>query len=132
MTSSQLFVRSVIYGVALGAIDAVSGRTLQASPEPSSLLALLATAWVAYDIAERRQTRSATPAAMTLWAAYFATFAVTAHVLVGWNNSVPWQPVSSIWVVWFAALAIVVAVGATLAGSRAANAANRTNPNPRL
>ena len=123
MTSPQPFIRAATYGVVIGVIDAVSGRTLQASPDPTTLFALLATAWVAHDIAERGQARVATPAALTLWAVYFATFIAVAHLLVGWNNSVPWKPESRSWVMWFAIWAVIVSVAATLAGIRAAREA---------
>jgi hypothetical protein len=109
-----------VYGVLLAGIDAVSGRTLQASPDPSALLALLATAWVAYRLAEQGHGRLALPAALTLWAAYAAAFVAFAGALVGWNGSVPWHPRSTTWLISFAVAAPVVAVLGRLAGSRAA------------
>jgi hypothetical protein len=127
VTSTQLFTRVAIYGIVLGAIDAVSGRTLQASPEPSVLLGLLATAWVAYRLSETRRANVALPAALAIWAVYFGSFAAVAHLLVGWNNSVPWQPRSVGWVIGFAVAATIVAVAAQLAGSRAARAATTTH-----
>ena len=125
MRSLGTFGQVATYGVVIGVIDAVSGRTLQASPDPSTLFALLATAWVAYDLAERRQRRIAEAAALTLWATYFVTFIATANLLVGWNNSVPWRPASLNWVMWFAFCAIVVAFMAAAHGKRAAGAASR-------
>ena len=54
MSARQVFVRVVIYAVVLSAIDAVSGRFFQASPDPSVVLFLGATAWVSYRLAEAR------------------------------------------------------------------------------
>ena len=123
MTSAQVFIRVAIYGILLGAIDAVSGRTLQASPEPSVLLGLLATAWVAYRLSEARRTHVALPAAITIWLVYFGSFAVFAHLLVGWNNSAPWRPRSVSWVLGFAIAAAITGVVAQAAGTRTARAA---------
>ena len=131
MTSAQVFTRVAIYGILLGAIDAVSGRTLQASPEPSVLLGLLATAWVAYRLSEGRRAQVALPAALTIWLVYFASFAAFAHLLVGWNGSVRWRPRSVGWVVTFALAAVVVGIVAQAAGVRSARAAPTHDPTPR-
>jgi hypothetical protein len=128
VTSAQVFTRVTIYGIVLGAVDAVSGRTLQASPEPSVLLALLATAWVGYRLAEAGQSHVAVPAALAIWVVYFGTFAAVAHLLVGWNNSAAWKPRSIGWILAFAAAAAVVAVVAQLAGSRALRTATPDGP----
>ena len=127
MTTPRVFLKMAGYGVALGAIDAVFGRTLQAAPDPSTLLALLATGWAASDLAATRP-RIAVPAALTLWAAYFAGFVATAHLLVGWNNSVPWRPESWNWVFWFALGAVGVSFAAASNGKRASKAEGRANP----
>jgi peptidoglycan/LPS O-acetylase OafA/YrhL len=118
--STQILIRAAVYGILLAGIDAVSGRTLQASPDPSVLLALFATAWVAYRLAEQRRGRLALPAALTLWAAYAAAFVAFASALVGWNGSVPWEPRSTMWMISFAVAAPVVAVLGRVAGSLAA------------
>jgi hypothetical protein len=118
--SIQILLRALVYGILLAGIDAVSGRTLQASPDPSVLLALLATAWVAHRLAEQGHGRLALPAALTLWAAYAAAFVAFASALVGWNGSVPWQPRNTTWIVSFAVAGPVVAVLGRIAGSRAA------------
>jgi len=44
MSTGQVFARMVLYGLVLAAVDAVSGRVLQASPDPSIVLSLGATA----------------------------------------------------------------------------------------
>jgi hypothetical protein len=117
--SGKVFVRAALYGVVLGSIDAVSGRTLQASPEPSALLALAVTAWVTYGVAEaERRMAVAFVAGMTLWASYFATFAAVAQLLVGWNDTVPWQPRSGTWLASFATTAVVVALLTSALGAR--------------
>lgn len=120
MPTGQVFRRVIAYALVLSAIDAVSGRMLQASPDPSVVLSLGATGWAAYRLAETRATRVAFPAAVTLWAVYMAAFVLWARLLVGWNNSVPWQPRSATWMVMFAASAPIVAVVARIAGARAA------------
>ena len=117
MTTSQVFIRMVLYGIALGALDAVSGRTLQASPEPTLLVVLLAAAWVGFSLGAMQRGRLAMPAAFTLFAAYISTFTAVAHLLVGWNNSVPWQPDVGR-VAWFTVAATVVAAVFATAGAR--------------
>jgi hypothetical protein len=131
MPTGQVFARMVAYGLVLSAVDAVAGRMLQASPDPSIVLALGATAWAAYRLAEARQGRIAFPAAMMLWLAYMAGFILWARLLVGWNGSVPWQPRSTMWMVNFAVAAPIVAFLAQLAGARAARTPTpaRTAPN---
>jgi len=120
MPTDQVFRRVIAYGLLLSAVDAVAGRMLQASPDPSVVLSLGATAWVAYRLAEARATRIAFPAALTLWVVYMAAFVLWARLLVGWNNSVPWQPRSATWMTMFAISAPIVALVAQIAGTRAA------------
>ena len=120
MPTGQVFRRVMVYAFLLSAIDAVSGRMLQASPDPSVVLSLGATGWAAYRLAETRATRVAVPAAVTLWAVYMAAFVLWARLLVGWNNSVPWQPRSVTWMTTFAISAAIVAAIAQVAGTRAA------------
>lgn len=120
MPTDQVFRRVIAYGLLLSAVDAVSGRMLQASPDPSVVLSLGATGWVAYRLAESRATRIAFPAAITLWIVYMAAFFLWARLLVGWNGSVPWEPRSATWMTLFAISAPIVALAAQLAGSRAA------------
>ena len=120
MPTGQVFRRVIAYGLLLSAVDAVSGRMLQASPDPSVILSLGATAWVAYRLAEARATRLAVPAAVTLWVVYMSAFVLWARLLVGWNNSVPWHPRSTTWMTTFAVSAPIVAAIAQVAGTRAA------------
>ena len=131
MPTDQIFRRVIVYGLLLSAVDAVAGRMLQASPDPSVVLSLGATAWVAYRLAEAKARRLALPAALTLWAVYMAAFVLWARLLVGWNNSVPWQPRSAAWMTMFAVSAPIVAVVARIAGARAAaRAATNTATGP--
>jgi hypothetical protein len=120
MPTGQVFRRVIAYGLLLSAVDAVSGRMLQASPDPSVILSLGATAWAAYRLAEARATRLAIPAAVTLWVVYMSAFVLWARLLVGWNNSVPWHPRSTAWMTTFAVSAPIVAAIARVAGTRAA------------
>lgn len=120
MTDREVFTRMVTYGLVLGVADAVGGRLLQAATDPSVVLALGATGWAAYRLAEGAQSRIAVVAGLTLWVAYMAAFVAMARLLVGWNGSVPWQPHSTMWAVGFAATAVVVAIVGRFAGSRAA------------
>jgi hypothetical protein len=128
MSARQVFIRMVLYGLVLAAIDAVSGRMLQAAPDPSIVLSLGATAWVAYRLAEGRQTRIAFPAALTLWLAFMAGFLAVARLLVGWNGSTMWQPRSTMWMVNFAIAVPITAIVAQLAGTRAAASRTRSLP----
>ena len=121
MSTRQVFVRVIVYALALSAIDAVSGRMLRASPGPSIALSLGATAWIAYRLAQGGQARLAFGAAVTLWALYMLGFVLWARLLVGWNGAVPWAPRSTAWMLGFAAAAPVVAIVAQLAGARAAS-----------
>jgi len=123
MSTGAVFTRMVVYGLVLSAIDAVAGRMLQAAPDPSYVLALGAAAWAAYRLAEGGQGRIAVPAAVLLWLAFMGGFVMWARVLVGWNNSVPWQPRSAAWVAWFACSALVVAFAGQILGARAAKRA---------
>lgn len=123
MPTGQVFRRVIAYGLLLSAVDAVSGRMLQASPDPSVVLSLGATAWVAYRLAASRATRLAFPAALTLWVVYITAFVLWARLLVGWNDSVPWHPRSITWMTAFAASAPIVAVIAQIAGARASSRA---------
>ena len=119
MPTDQIFRRVVWYGLLLGAVDAVAGRLLQAAPDPSVVLSLGATAWVAYRLAETKAKRLAFPAAMTLFTVYIAAFLLWARLLVGWNGSVPWRPRSATWMTMFVISAPVIALIAQLMGSRA-------------
>jgi hypothetical protein len=120
MPTGQIFGRVIAYGLVLSAVDAASGRMLQASPDPSIVLSLAGVAWVAYRLAEGRQARLAVAAGSALWLAFIVGFVLWARLLVGWNGSVPWQPRSTLWMVNFAIAVPVVAVLAQWAGSRAA------------
>ena len=119
MPTGQIFRRVVWYGLLLSAVDALTGRLLQAAPDPSVVLALGATAWVAYRLAEVKTTRLAFPAAMTLFIVYIAAFILWARVLVGWNGSVPWRPRSATWMALFVLSAPIIALIAQFVGSRA-------------
>ena len=119
MPTDQIFRRVVWYGLLLSAVDAISGRLLQAAPDPSVVLSLGATAWAAYRLAEAKATRLAFPAAMTLFIVYIAAFLLWARLLVGWNGSVPWRPPSATWMTMFVISAPIIAVLAQFVGSRA-------------
>jgi uncharacterized membrane protein (DUF485 family) len=119
MPTDQIFRRVVWYGLLLSAVDAVGGRLLQAAPDPSVVLSLGATAWVAYRLAESKSTRFAFPAAMTLFVVYIAAFVLWARLLVGWNGSVPWRPRSVTWMTMFVISAPIIALVAQFAGGRA-------------
>lgn len=123
MPTGQVFIRVIAYGLVLSAIDAVSGRMLQASPDPSVVLSLGATAWAAYRLTEGGQGRIAFPAALTLWLIYAVGFLAWARLLVGWNGSVPWQPRSTAWVLGFTISVPIVAIAGQFAGARAASRA---------
>jgi len=123
MSTGQVFTRVVVIALILGAIDAVAGRLLQAQPDPSVVLSLGATAWVAYRLAEGGQPRLGLVAAVATWVVYMAGFALWAQLLVGWNGSVPWRPRSTTWLIALAMSAPVVAVIAQRAGTRAASRA---------
>ena len=119
MPTDQIFRRVVWYGLLLSAVDAISGRLLQAAPDPSVVLSLGATAWAAYRLAEAKATRLAFPAAMTLFIVYIAAFLLWARLLVGWNGSVPWRPPSATWMTMFVISAPIMALLAQFVGSRA-------------
>jgi hypothetical protein len=124
MSTAQVFARVTAIALLVSAVDAVSGRVLQASPDPSLALSLGTTAWAAYRLAECGQARLSFVAGVTMWAVYMAGFVLWAWLLIGWNGSVPWHPRSTTWMVAVAAAAPVVAIVAQLAGSaRAARAA---------
>jgi hypothetical protein len=129
MSMKEVFVRTIVYGLVLSVVDAVSGRFFQASPDPNVLLALGAVAWAGYQLARSGQDRVAIPAALSLFAAYATGFVIWAELLVGWNRSVPWSPRSAAWVVWIVCAALVVAVVARLSGmgARAATTAAQSN-----
>src|SRR3954467_9882582 len=74
MSTAQVFTRVVAIALLVSAVDAVSGRVLRASPDPSVVLSLGATAWAAYRLAEGGQARLSFPAGVTMWAAYMAGF----------------------------------------------------------
>lgn len=121
MSIGRVFARIVVIALGLSAIDAVSGRLLQAHRDPSAVLSLGATAWVAYRLAQEGRPRLGLVAAVTTWVAYMVAFVLWARALVGWNGSVPWRPRSGTWLIGLALAAPVVAVIAQVAGSRAAS-----------
>jgi len=123
MSTAQVFVRIVAIALLVSAVDAISGRVLQASPDPSLVLSLGATAWASYRLAEAGQARLSFLAGVTMWAVYMTGFVVWAWLLVGWNGSVPWHPRSTTWMVAVAAVAPVVAIVAQLAGTARAKVA---------
>jgi len=113
----------VAIALLVSAVDAISGRVLQASPDPSLVLSLGATAWASYRLAEAGQARLSFLAGVTMWTVYMTGFVVWAWLLVGWNGSVPWHPRSTTWMVAVAAVAPVVAIVAQLAGTARAKVA---------
>jgi hypothetical protein len=119
MSTKEVFIRVVIYGLVLSALDAVSGRFFQASPDPTVVLFLGATAWTSYRLARAEQERLAIPAALTLALVYAGGFVMWAALLVGWNRSVPWHPRSATWV---AVVLIAAPVTAFIAKSAGTNA----------
>ena len=121
MSTRQVFVRMIVYGLVISAIDAAAGRMMQVDPDPSVVLSLGATAWVAYQLAVHGRSRIAFPAGLTLWLSFMGGFLLWARLLVGWNNSVPWHPRSSTWMLTFALAAPVIAIAAQLLGTRAAS-----------
>jgi len=123
MSTAQVFVRIVAIALLVSAIDAISGRVLQTSPDPSLVLSLGATAWASYRLAEAGQARLSFLAGVTMWTVYMTGFVVWAWLLVGWNGSVPWHPRSTTWMVAVAAVAPVVAIVAQLAGTARAKVA---------
>ena len=123
MSTAQVFVRIVAIALLVSAVDAIAGRVLQASPDPSLVLSLGATAWASYRLAEAGQARVAFLAGVTMWAVYMAGFVVWAWLLIGWNGSVPWHPRSTAWMVAVAAAVPIVAVVAQLAGTARARSA---------
>jgi len=131
-TTPRVFLRVIVYGLVLSAIDAVGGRLLMAAPDPSPFLSLGATAWIAYQLAANGEGRIAFTAAVTLFTVYIVAFVLWATLLVGWNNAVPWQPRSTRWMIGFTALAPVVALIAQVLGTRAAaqRDATRSNASP--
>lgn len=119
MSTAQVFARVVAIALLVSAVDAVSGRALQASPDPSVVLSLGTTAWVAYRLAQGGQARLSFIAGVTMWALYMAGFVFWAWLLVGWNGSVPWHPRSTTWMIALAAAAPIVAIVAQLSGTGA-------------
>jgi hypothetical protein len=123
MSTAQVFVRIVAIALLVSAVDAIAGRVFQASPDPSLVLSLGATAWASYRLAEAGQARLSFLAGVTMWTVYMTGFVVWAWLLVGWNGSVPWHPRSTTWMVAVAAAALVVAIVAQLAGTARAKVA---------
>jgi hypothetical protein len=121
MSTAQVFSRVVVIALVVSVVDAVSGRVLQASPDPSLVLSLGATAWAAYRLAEAGQARLSFLAGVTMWTVYMAGFVLWTWLLIGWNGSVAWHPRSTTWMVAVAAAAPIVAIVAQLAGSARAN-----------
>src|SRR5688500_19292199 len=66
MSTRQVLIRMAVYGMVLAAIDAVSGSTLQASPEPRVILSLMANALAAYRLAEGSHASIALTTALLL------------------------------------------------------------------
>ena len=120
MSTRQVFIRMIVYGLVISAVDAIAGRMLQADPEPSVVLSLGATAWAAYQLTANGRARIAFPAGLTLWLSFMAGFLLWARLLVGWNGSVPWHPRSAAWMAAFALAAPLVAGLGQLAGARMA------------
>ena len=127
MSTREVFIRAVIYGLVLSALDAVSGRFLQASPDPTVVLFLGSTAWTSYRLAEAGRDRLAIPVALTLAAVYACGFVAWAALLVGWNRSVPWHPRSLTWV---AVVLLAAPVAAFVAKSAGRNARAAATPAP--
>jgi hypothetical protein len=127
MSSAQVFTRVVAIALLVSAVDAVSGRVLQASPDPSLVLSLGAAAWAAYRLAEGGQARLAFLAGVTMWAAYMAGFLLWTWLLIGWNGSVAWHPRSTTWMVAVTAAAPIVAIVAQLAGTARAAKAGKSS-----
>ena len=119
MSTTQVFSRVVAIALLLSVVDAISGRMLQASPDPSLVLSLGATAWVAYRLAQGGQARLSFIAGVSMWALYMAAFVLWAWLLVGWNRSAPWHPRSTTWMIGVAASAPIVAIVAQLSGTGA-------------
>lgn len=131
MSTREVFVRMIVYGLVISAIDAVAGRMLQADPDPSIVLSLGATAWAAYQLTATGRARVAFPAGVTLWLAFMGGFLLWTRLLVGWNGSVPWHPRSAAWMAMFAVAVPIVAVAGQLAGARAATRASaKVAPDP--
>ena len=129
MSTKEVFIRVVIYGLVLSALDAVSGRFLQAPPDPIVVLFVGATAWTAYRLAQAGRDRLAIPAALTLALVYAAGFVMWAALLVDWNRSVPWHPRSVTWLVIVLAAAPLAALLAKSAGTNARIAATKRPSN---
>jgi hypothetical protein len=121
MSSAQVFTRVVAIALLVSGVDAVSGRVLQASPDPSLVLSLGAAAWAAYRLAEAGLARLAFVAGVAMWVAYMAGFVLWAWLLIGWNGSVAWHPRSTTWMIAVAAAAPIVAIVAQLAGTARAS-----------
>lgn len=109
-SNRELFLRVVINALILSALDALSGRFFQASPDPSLVLFLGATAWVSYRMVELKRDALAIPLGVTMAGVYAAGFLLSAALLVGWNRSVPWHPRSWIWVMGVLAAVPLVAL----------------------
>ena len=123
MSTREVFIRMIVYGLVISAIDAGAGRMLQADPDPSVVLSLGATAWAAYQLAATGRGRIAFPAGLTIWLAFMGGFVLWARLLVGWNGSVAWYPRSDTWMILFALAVPVIAVVGQLLGARAATRA---------
>lgn len=130
MPTEHVLARMLVYGLVLGVLDAVAGRTLQAAPDPSLVLPLGATMWAAYQLARMGRRRLALPAGLTLWVAYLFSFVASASALVGWNGSVSWHPRSAEWLFGFAAAApVAAAIGQVMGAWAAARARVRAQAN---
>jgi hypothetical protein len=121
MSTRQVFLRVVVYGLVLSAVDAVSGRMFRAAPDLSTFLSLGGTAWVAYRLAAGGLARVAIPAALVLFAMYLAGYLLWSTLLIGWNGAVAWRPPSTRWLVGFVAMAPIIATAAYLLGLKVRN-----------
>ena len=119
MTLPKVLLRVVAIALVLSAIDAISGRVLHASVNPSAALFLGAPAWVAFRLARHGHGSASQIAAMLLWAVYMASFTGWAALLAGWNGAMPWYPRSGSWLLLMGGWALVIAAFAQAAGARA-------------
>jgi peptidoglycan/LPS O-acetylase OafA/YrhL len=119
MPADKALLRVIAIAIVISGVDAISGRVFQASPDPSTALALGAAAWASYRLAEGGQRRLAVVAGVLMWAVFIAAYVAWAALLVGWNRSVPWLPRSAAWLANFAMVALLASVAAQFAGGRA-------------
>lgn len=84
-------LESVLGILALSALDAVAGRSLQAHPTPYMVLALGGVAWITMRCSGGGSSYGFV-AGMGAWVVYFAAYGLCATILIGWNQSVSWNP----------------------------------------